>query len=103
MGTAKQRRRVLSSASSWLLDSENCSPFTEDYNTVSVFGTTDTQIQIECEQRNAGNLCAIRSCMVETLFVQKIFQELFLGGVFDASLKHSLGQFDTKVCRTNAG
>ena len=77
-------------------------PFTENYTTVSVFATSDEKIQADCEEANTDNICAIRSCTVESLFVLKIFQELFLGNVFDESLKHDFG-FDTSVCKMNNG
>ena len=77
-------------------------PFTENYTTVSVFATSDEKIQADCEEANTDNICAIRSCTVESLFVLKIFQELFLGNVFDQSLKHDFG-CDTSVCKMNNG
>ena len=74
-------------------------PYTEDYNIISVFATNEETIQIECEARNVGNNCAIRSCMVESLFVSKILRELF--GGFDPDLKHDLGIFDRQICKNN--
>lgn len=75
-----------------------CDPFTHEYNTITVLGAVPEQVQIDCEARNAGDNCAIRSCAVESYFVLNIFQEALGPNTFDQSLKHDLG-WDASVCR----
>lgn len=81
----------------------DCEPFVEDYNTIQVLGNNEFALEADCEAKNAGNNCAIRSCAVESFFVLNIFNDFFSGKLFDPSLKHDLGQFDPfDVCPRNA-
>jgi hypothetical protein len=79
-----------------------CDPFTHEYNTITILGAVPEQVQIDCETRNAGDNCAIRSCAVESYFVLNIFNEAFGDNTFDATLKHDNG-FDASVCRGTGG
>jgi hypothetical protein len=80
-----------------------CDPFTHEYNTITIIGAVPEQVQIDCEARNPGDNCAIRSCAVESFFVLNVFNEAFGPNTFDPSLKHDLGTFDNSVCRGNGG
>lgn len=79
-----------------------CNPFTHDYNTITIIGAVPEQVQIDCEAKNPGDNCAIRSCAVESYFVLNVFNEAFGPNTFDPSLKHDLG-WDASVCRGQGG
>jgi len=82
----------------------SCDPFTHDYNTISIIGAVPEQVQIDCEAKNPGDNCAIRSCAVESYFILNVFAEALGTNVFDPSLKHDAPyNWDSSVCRGTGG
>lgn len=82
-----------------MLDTENdtgavCEPWTHTYDSgMSIAAAETFDIVGDCETRNPGDLCAQRSCMVESYFllnmVQLVFSTLSTGdSVVDNDLKH---------------
>jgi len=82
----------------------SCDPFTHDYNTISIIGAVPEQVEIDCEAKNPGDNCAIRSCAVESFFILNVFAEALGSNIFDPSLKHDAPHnWDSSVCRGTGG
>lgn len=79
---------------------DDCIPWEIDYNSAP---QSFDMLNQECQERNVGNNCAIRACIVENSFVMNIFQTFLLGNQHSATYLHSNG-FDTEAnCPTTKG
>lgn len=59
---------------------KNCVPWEVDYTTSPSMVADLSEL---CARKNAGNNCAIRSCIVENLFITSIFQAFISGYTLD--------------------
>lgn len=80
---------------------ETCIPWEVDYAT-GAQGSLDAIVS-DCALRNAGDNCAIRTCIVEGWFVNNIFQAFFGGFAIDTTLQHTNGFEPKTQCPTSNG
>ena len=53
----------------------------------------ESNLEAECRNKNVDS-CSVYACLIENLFVLRIFNDYFLGANFDPFFKHSEGWFD---------
>merc|ERR1711881_529856 len=80
-------------------EGSSCEPWNSAYTT-GAKGDIDGIIA-DCGDRNVGDNCAIRSCIVEGWFVTNIFQAFFGGHNLDQSIRHQNGFDVAGVCTVN--
>lgn len=88
-------------------ESGTCNPTDVNYISATAFSLSydstlskEEAIWTACKAFNGDSSnCESRACAVEGYFLLNVFDLFLSGQSLDASLKHSLGNFDTSVCK----
>jgi len=75
--------------------SNKCVPWEADYTSSPSLVSDLSNL---CKQKNAGDNCAIRSCIVENLFITSIFQEFISGYTLDMRFSKNNGFDQDRHC-----
>merc|ERR1712004_483812 len=67
-------------------ENEPCTAFEVEYASGITIGSDD--VTIECQEKNQGNNCATRACIIEGNFVLSVFAAFFSNVEFDPDQKH---------------
>lgn len=90
-------------------EGHHCTPWKVDYNPAislggALFGPgNDATIDFECAEKNPGNKCAERACLIEGYFVLNIMDSFFKGIMFDPTKAHKKGFEPADHCPGQGG
>lgn len=80
-----------------ILDDPTCEPFSQDYNDVfnqnNLF--SDVELRVQCAIANPTSSCAVRTCEIETKFIQESFELLQIGVIPDVAQFGIANGFDS--------